>query len=1286
MTRYHPELNSERKILVHDLAMNIGVDDPIRVDYRQLIRKNAHGSNSYMNVEALYHGHLMNVKYVETNDRSNAAIKIQSIVRSFRERRFADSAAKSQAFDDAKALAIQEVKNRLIAEFREREASSGMARMKWDAQVRLKQGKIRSTGQAVSRSETVMLMMEEAVQRAIEDIEIKSKELQKTDEYSRGDFQVKDLVIDDPSLTRDIAELFGIAHWFENPDLEEIELEIETPRPSEDRDDDGAVAVVSRRDQMLRLPSQIIVESLEGTYVYHPSQKGENRLQRDLRIAMAFPSPEGSHLLSRLRAIDSVFTLFKVGKFLSEVPSKRLLLLMVDHLSLEQLALQLENHFKLARNHMHIASTLKRIAETDMEMGVYPLEVIQIQHTSELALHQLVYSGGLLEVQEANKRIETRIATSESTTDKVAIEEEITHSEGMLRKVLHSCDEVSHEVDTLKKHFKTLQLSLKELERKNIALQNLPAFRAGDDLSFEAKNFDRMMWLLRMANAENLPEITYDDQDKKFKEICIICKDFIETACADAMTIVKELYLPNIEKSIPVHDDEEVDGRSDVCGRGRDGKKETFEAHNISYRVCLDDDGVFNGSDECAAKAAGNDRLFSLQYSKCQVKGLHAPLVATVDYFGFRVLATSVLPTTNITFTAIGEIRKSSEELLHGVINHGDTFVNKNRILQTLLQETSEQLNLSEHIAKGFKDMGGQKTHCSAVIKIYKGINGDFYMKDFWTAFPPEIPEFTPHLPRSPRDQSVFWRRLRPEFCYTFSAPLSPDAASTIVYHAVDQDSQYNTVSNATAQLVNKNIEEFVEHLSIRTFHIPLADGLGLNISSEMHIRGINLRHMGLVRSLMWRQLPGAVSIFNHEKFIRTSYDVRFEIKNNSKVSLNDMVFTVLETTKNKISHFRIPIDRTYNGISIRATVARCGTASSEKNSWELRCLFLCEMVVRVIKQLIRNYLRHYTRKTEGTSSSFMVSVLCEFLNILSGSSDHAERVLSELVYEGIRERYGSSAVTPSERNTLTSDLKNCIPYSVKRLLSSFNVKLSLLCMIEFCARPIGFLFSTSDIMSVSPIVRHNVSVLPYSEAMLAKLKAFEAERNTFIDHVISDGALVFFPLYERKGSRTASNIGVLGNSIRGSYSKGCMMYLPGPIVGDSFSKCVGFDLESKPYVEIKYSEKLVSENPNAHFSIGIFAKCTQTKEIKRVAVMSGRFGLVVSRENYWSFVYILGAHEGKCPASTFAMLLFLLILFLVCVVTLRISKCNWDKFEYIVCTFGMNCMHNYTMHLPYNV
>ena len=54
--------------------------------------------------------------------------------------------------------------------------------------------------------------------------------------------------------------------------------------------------------------------------------------------------------------------------------------------------------------------------------------------------------------------------------------------------------------------------------------------------------------------------------------------------------------------------------------------------------------GPFNGCDEAASKAAGHDLKGSIHYSNAGVKELHVPLIALIDYKGFRMSAQAFLP------------------------------------------------------------------------------------------------------------------------------------------------------------------------------------------------------------------------------------------------------------------------------------------------------------------------------------------------------------------------------------------------------------------------------------------------------------------------------------------------------------------------------------------------------------------------------------------------------------------------------------------------------------------
>ena len=85
-------------------------------------------------------------------------------------------------------------------------------------------------------------------------------------------------------------------------------------------------------------------------------------------------------------------------------------------------------------------------------------------------------------------------------------------------------------------------------------------------------------------------------------------------ACSNcAMTIVNELMLEDEDKTIKIVSSTIADGRAIEGGRGLKGLRHKFEAWGIRFKVMLDDHGIFNGSDENAAKAASAERRNALE-------------------------------------------------------------------------------------------------------------------------------------------------------------------------------------------------------------------------------------------------------------------------------------------------------------------------------------------------------------------------------------------------------------------------------------------------------------------------------------------------------------------------------------------------------------------------------------------------------------------------------------------------------------------------------------------------
>ena len=63
--------------------------------------------------------------------------------------------------------------------------------------------------------------------------------------------------------------------------------------------------------------------------------------------------------------------------------------------------------------------------------------------------------------------------------------------------------------------------------------------------------------------------------------------------------------------------------------------------------------------------------------------------------------------------------------------------------------------------------------------RLRAGRDGAYCLLNFWRAIPPEDPSQTGHLVRTPRDTSIFFRLLRPEFVKNYS--VSPHRIHTLV-------------------------------------------------------------------------------------------------------------------------------------------------------------------------------------------------------------------------------------------------------------------------------------------------------------------------------------------------------------------------------------------------------------------------------------------------------------------------------------------------------------------------
>ena len=377
-----------------------------------------------------------------------------------------------------------------------------------------------------------------------------------------------------------------------------------------------------------------------------------------------------------------------------------------------------------------------------------------------------------------------------------------------------------------------------------------------------------------------------------------------------AETIVNELFLPHDEKSLKPINWEEVDQlnlEKTMLQRPRGlvshdsmKKRPKWVVSNIRFKVAKDENGLYNGDTDAAAKAFGADLRHSISYLKCYIPDVIIPMMCIVDFRGFRVQCTAVVPLMVKKVDEMGEVRSKSEQLVMGSRDRGEHIFNDDADFREKMTATCQRLNIAPHAVKGSEDLIAKTLQAGCDVRGYLGADGRRYIMNFRRAFPPEHPKCTPHLRPEPRDISIMWRFLRPQFVKRNPSPLSPDALSLYTADMADAEQHDRNVEAATRRLVEELVPEYASDLSKRSKeHIGKMD-----VPFEMHRLGMNMRHLGLLRGHFWFRLPGVVALDFNSRYVKTSMDTRSDIDIGSKI-LVQIPNSAEHESKGETSHQR---------------------------------------------------------------------------------------------------------------------------------------------------------------------------------------------------------------------------------------------------------------------------------------------------------------------------------------------------------------------------------------------
>lgn len=338
------------------------------------------------------------------------------------------------------------------------------------------------------------------------------------------------------------------------------------------------------------------------------------------------------------------------------------------------------------------------------------------------------------------------------------------------------------------------------------------------------------------------------------EEFYNVCGNFYHAATLYAQIIITEMALANEQKTIqPV----------DIGGVAGGSK---FVVDGILFKFARDvqilSDPVlfmYGGSkrrDDLAMKAAGNELkglCAALASTTCTSTPIHMPFMIMVDYLGFRLVATSLLPIDSST------LRYGS--------NDGGSMVRKdNNELNEMIERSMKKLGLAQHssgttLRNDIYGPGDMEGHV--------GKDGRYYLIDLARLLPPEAPDVG--KTRKSTGREPYYELLRLELIRSSKQPLSSDSFTG---WSRGDDQKYELEERArdmTRLLLEDRIPAFAKYFASRQLlleqfrdDVCYLDPLGslseegfltmmeqVSITTMLHIHGINVRHVGRVRALV---------------------------------------------------------------------------------------------------------------------------------------------------------------------------------------------------------------------------------------------------------------------------------------------------------------------------------------------------------------------------------------------------------------------------------------------------
>eukprot|EP01091_Cochliopodium_minus_P007159 TRINITY_DN17083_c0_g1_i1.p1 TRINITY_DN17083_c0_g1~~TRINITY_DN17083_c0_g1_i1.p1 ORF type:complete len:687 (-),score=160.04 TRINITY_DN17083_c0_g1_i1:2014-4074(-) len=219
-------------------------------------------------------------------------------------------------------------------------------------------------------------------------------------------------------------------------------------------------------------------------------------------------------------------------------------------------------------------------------------------------------------------------------------------------------------------------------------------------------NWNRLFQQLISLEIKNQKE-----KIQKSFNLSLLIKKFLDDSIPIAKTIINERFFDEKRKTIFTSNSGGIAGGEKYIVKG------------IFFKFAEDSHGIYGG-DSFAIKVAGRE-LNSLKalfkYIQKTNTNLMVPLMVTIQYKGYRLIASSLLPL-------------SGKSLVYGSADGGKTVHKSDIEMNKVMEITAKYFNLKEHTVSGKKIM------MPADIEGHRGTDGNMYILDTARFFPPNEP------------------------------------------------------------------------------------------------------------------------------------------------------------------------------------------------------------------------------------------------------------------------------------------------------------------------------------------------------------------------------------------------------------------------------------------------------------------------------------------------------------------------------------------------------------------